>query len=347
MNFDLTDLTQLSDLPFDEVIDVRAPAEYAEDHLPGAISLPVLSDAERATVGTIYVQESRLEARKIGAALVARNVANHIDAHFAAKPSGYRPLVYCWRGGQRSNSMATILRQIGWRVEVLDGGYRTYRRLVNAQLYDAEFPWSLRVLEGNTGCAKTELLAGMTQAGVQVVDLEGLARHRGSVFGGFAGDPQPHQKAFESALSSAFGKLDPARPVVVEGESSKIGQLLVPPKLWHAMCAAPRIEVTASLEERARYLTRAYADIVGDSARLHALIDRLKGLHGAERIAEWHLLADEGAHVALATGLMAHHYDPAYRKHRARQPEADHIVPLHDLSAEGVAAHARQLAEML
>ncbi|WP_316015574.1 tRNA 2-selenouridine(34) synthase MnmH [Roseobacter sp. HKCCA0434] len=319
MKFTLASLDALADLPFDEIIDARSPSEFAEDHLPGAINLPVLSDEERARVGAIYVQESRLEARKIGAALVARNVARHLDAHFHDKPGGYRPLIYCWRGGQRSGSMGLILGQVGWRVGVLDGGYRTYRRMVSAALYGDAFPWRLVLLDGNTGVAKTDVLKALPDA--QMVDLEGLANHRGSVFGGFADSPQPEQKAFESALWQAFAPLDPARPVLVEAESSKIGRLLLPPALWKAMCAAPRIEITAPLDARAAYLTRAYADIVDDTDRLADIIERLRDLHPAERRERWHALAAEGAVTALARDLMESHYDAAYARQRGRHPD--------------------------
>ncbi|MEL6678961.1 MAG: tRNA 2-selenouridine(34) synthase MnmH [Pseudomonadota bacterium] len=340
-------LADLAAAPFDEIIDVRSPAEFAEDHVPGAISLPVMSNAERARVGTIYVQESRFEARKIGAAIVARNVATHIDAHFAGKPGGYRPLVYCWRGGQRSGAMATILAQIGWRVETLAGGYRGYRRMVVERLYDRPLGLDLVLLDGNTGCAKTDLLHRLAARGVQVVDLEGLARHRGSVFGGFADAQQPAQKGFESALTEAFRGLDPARPVVVEAESNKIGSVLVPPTVWEAMRAAPRLEVRAPLPARARYLTERYADIVADPARLAELIDRLGRLHPRERIEAWHAHAAAGEHASLAESLMVHHYDPTYQRSRARWPEARAHVDLEALDAVGLDAAAQQVAGVI
>ncbi|MFN5828613.1 MAG: tRNA 2-selenouridine(34) synthase MnmH, partial [Rhodobacterales bacterium] len=218
----LASLTQVAALGFDDVIDVRAPAEWAEDHIPGAVNLPVLDDAERARVGTIYKRENPFRARKVGAALVARNAAAHLEGPLADKPGGWRPLVYCWRGGQRSGSFASILSQIGWRVETVAGGYKTYRSLVVQALYDAPVPSRVIVLDGNTGTAKTELLALMAERGVQVIDLEGLANHRGSLFGGRAGG-QPSQKGFESRLAMALAALDPTRPLVVEAESSKIG----------------------------------------------------------------------------------------------------------------------------
>jgi tRNA 2-selenouridine synthase len=206
--FTLTDTRALGQAGFDTIIDVRSPSEYAEDHVPGAVSMPVLSDAERAEVGTIYTQESPFRARKIGAALVARNAARHIEERLMGMEGGWRPLVYCWRGGQRSGSFASILGQIGWRVEVLEGGYRTWRRLVVGRLYDADLGLRLIRLDGYTGTAKTALLAEVAALGGQVIDLEGLARHRGSILGDVEG-VQPAQKGFETALVQALDGLDP------------------------------------------------------------------------------------------------------------------------------------------
>ena len=316
MAFRLTRLSDLHAAGFDSVIDVRSPSEFAEDRVPGAISLPVLTDAERARVGTIYVQESPFLARKIGAALVARNAALHIEGPLAERDGGWRPLVYCWRGGQRSGSFATILGQIGWRVEVLEGGYQSYRRLVVTRLYEDPVPSQVILLDGNTGTAKTDILAALRGLGVQVIDLEGLANHRGSALGGRG--LQPGQKAFESALAAEIDTLDPARPVVVEAESSKIGRLNLPPRLFAAMKAAPRIEIRAPLEARAAYLTRAYADLVGDRAALEARLDRLVRLQGRERVSDWKALAAGGRHRELAEDLIRAHYDPRYRKVRER-----------------------------
>ncbi len=303
---------------FDTVIDVRSPAEFAEDHVPGAVSMPVLSDAERARVGTIYTREAPFKARKIGAALVARNAAAHIEGPLADKGGGWRPLVYCWRGGQRSGSFASILTQVGWRAEVIEGGYRSYRRLVAAAMHDKPLPHRLVLIDGNTGTAKTEILHRLGARGVQVVDLEGLAAHRGSVFGPVAA-PQPSQKAFEGALADAFDRLDPDRPVAVEAESSKIGNLSVPPSVWAAMRAAPRVRLSAPLDARAGYLVRAYADIIADPEALQATLDLLVPLQGKARVEEWSGLARSGHYEQLAADLMQHHYDPRYAKSRAAQ----------------------------
>lgn len=341
MPLTLTSLRDLFGFGFDDVIDVRSPAEWAEDRLPGAISLPVLDNEERARVGTIYKRESPFLARKIGAALVAQNAARHLQGPLADKPGGWQPLVYCWRGGQRSGSFASILSQIGWRVETLAGGYQSYRRLVVAALYDEPIASPVVVLDGNTGSAKTELLALMAARGVQVIDLEGMANHRGSLFGAMPGG-QPAQKGFESRLALALAQLDPARPVVVEAESSKIGNLRLPPRLWRAMVAAPRIAVSAPLSARAAYLARAYADLTADAESLSRVIDLLRPMHAAEVIERWQGQAASGAFEALAEDLMARHYDPRYAKQRsltgapsATMVMADSLAPgdLPDLAA--------------
>ncbi len=340
----LTSLTDLAAHGFDDIIDARAPAEYAEDHLPGAISLPVLDDEERARVGTIYKQVNPFVAKKLGAALVSRNVAGHLLGPLAEKPGGWRPLVYCWRGGQRSGSFAIILSQIGWRVETLKGGYKAWRGLVVREVYDTPVRAPMVVLDGNTGSAKTEILNLLPAHGVQVIDLEGLANHRGSLFGAMG--PQPSQKAFESRLALALAALDPTRPVVVEAESSKIGNCRLPPEIWKAMQRAPRVALRATVAARAAYLTRAYADMVADPARLAAVIDSLRPMHAAEVIADWQAMAGAGAFGPLAESLMARHYDPRYARHRARmevrltEVEAGPLTPgtLPDAAARVAAA---------
>ena len=338
----LTSLSDLAALGFDTIIDARAPAEYAEDHLPGAISLPVLSDDERAKVGTIYKQVSPFTARKLGGALVARNVATHLQGPLADMTGGWRPLVYCWRGGQRSGSFATILAQIGWRVDTIAGGYKSWRALVVKQLYDTPVASPLVVLDGNTGTAKTAILHLLAAQGMQVIDLEGLAGHRGSLFGHTAGG-QPAQKAFEGALAMELSRLDPTRPVVVEAESAKVGNLRLPPQLWAAMGKAPRVVITASLPERARYLSRAYADIVADPARLFEVLGLLRHAHAAEMITFWESLALSGQFEALAHDLMEHRYDPRYEKHRARSAPAQEEIAADSLDEAALPALADQV----
>jgi tRNA 2-selenouridine synthase len=319
MSYSLGTLSSFLDLPrggFDDIIDVRSPAEFAEDHIPGAINLPVLDNEERERVGTLYAASS-FEARRLGAALVAQNAARHLSGPLADRGPRWRALVYCWRGGQRSGSFATILRAVGWRVEVVEGGWRSWRKQV-VDVLEAPFPASVVVLDGDTGTAKTELLHRVAARGGQVIDLEGLAHHRGSVFGARAGG-QPAQKGFETALAVAIASIDPMRPVLVEAESARIGRLRLPAPLWAAMRAAPRIAVAAPRAARAGYLTRAYGDIIAAPRLVATAIDGLRALHPREVIEDWQGLAESGAFSALAEDLMARHYDPAYHRARLRQ----------------------------
>ncbi|MCF2871655.1 tRNA 2-selenouridine(34) synthase MnmH [Octadecabacter sp. G9-8] len=316
MKTTFTTLRDLLNHGFDAVIDVRSPAEFAEDHVPGAINLPALSNDERAEVGTIYVQVSPFKARKMGAALVARNVAAHLEGPLKDHLGSWRPLVYCWRGGQRSGSFASILTQIGWRADVIEGGYQSFRNLVHDVLYHDPVPHRLILLDGNTGTAKTDILHRLDALGVQVLDLEGLANHRGSLLGEMDGG-QPAQKGFETALALALTRLDPARPVIVEAESSKVGDRIVPPMLWAAMKAAPRIEIDAPLDARAAYLADAYADVSADGDKLRTKLDILRR-HRGSRVDGWLALLDAGEFEALARALMDDHYDPTYRSGRRR-----------------------------
>ena len=327
---------------------MRSPGEFAEDHAPGAVNLPVLTDEERAEVGTIYVQQSRFLARRIGAAYVARNIARHLETALAGETGAFQPLVYCWRGGQRSHAMATILSQVGWRTTLLAGGYKTWRRHVSARLYDAPLPLNrLIVLDGNTGSGKTEVLLKLAALGEQAIDLEGLAAHRGSLLGGFAGRPQPSQKMFESRLLGVLDGLDPARPIFVEAESSKVGERMVPPALWQAMAAAPRIELTAGPEARARYLVRAYRDIIEDRTALDEALRRLPTPPGRKRLAAWGELADAGEFEALALALMELHYDPAYRRSSRKETRVSlGLVDAGGLEAADLDAAAREIVRL-
>jgi len=301
----------------DAVLDARSPAEYAEDHVPGAASFPVLSDEERARVGTLYKQESPFAAKKIGAALVARNIADHVEKSFIEKEKGWKPLVYCWRGGKRSGAFAHILREIGWDAKTLEGGYKAYRRHVVDQL--AVLPQGLRfrVVHGVTGSGKSRLLASLRTAGAQVLDLEDLAAHRGSVLGGLPERPQPSQKMFESLLLKELNGLDSEKEIFVEGESKKIGQLQVPDVLIARMRASECLLLDTAPEARVALLLDEYRHFFADPAALGAQLDCLVAMHGRERVAEWKSLADAGAWPDLVARLLAEHYDPAYRRSAA------------------------------
>jgi tRNA 2-selenouridine synthase len=275
--------------------------------------------------------------------LVAANAAEHLKGALAEKEGGWTPLVYCWRGGQRSGSFASILSQIGWRADVVEGGYKSYRRLVVKALYEDQFVGPVYLIDGNTGSAKTDILQAYAALGGQIIDLERLAGHRGSLFGGF-GRGQPSQKSFESDLARQLSELDPDRPVLIEAESSKIGERLIPPSLWAAMKDAPRIAIDAPLEARAHYLTRAYADLIEDKSRLVGVIEKLRTLYSVERISGWKDMARTGAFEPLAASLMETHYDPRYRKADVRQV---HSISLPDLGSADIAKAASEISNLL
>ena len=299
---------------FDEIIDVRSPGEFAEDHIPGAINLPVLYDAERARVGTQYKQVSSFEAKKIGAALVSRNIAQHLDTWFADKPKSYRPLVYCWRGGSRSGSMTHILQKIGFPAMQLEGGYKAYRRHVVAELASSPSRLTYRVVCGPTGSGKSRLLQALASQGAQVLDLEMLAAHRGSLLGALPDQAQPPQKSFESAIWSALSGFDPARPVFVESESKKIGALRVPEALITAMHASRCVRLEVPLAARVRLLMEEYPHFLRDPETLNNQLAHLARLRGTDTVAAWQALASQQAWDQLVATLLEQHYDPAYLK---------------------------------
>ena len=340
------DLSALARDGFDALIDVRSPAEFALDHVPGAINLPVLDDAQRAAVGTEYVQGSKFLARRTGAAMVARNIAAHLEGTLGGRDGSFKPLVYCWRGGQRSGAMVTVMDQVGWPVAVLDGGYQTWRRQVKAALYDTPLEHRLMLIDGPTGAGKTALLVALASRGVQTLDLEALAAHRGSLFGAMPGG-QPSQKAFESRLHDALSRLDPARPVAVEAESSKIGGRIVPPSLWTAMAAAPAVRIESPVEVRAARTVRDYAAIAADPAALDGALSRLPRHISKDKVAGWRALAAAGEVEALATELIVHHYDPAYRRQgTGARPELA-VVRIEALADGALDAAAAQVAAVM
>lgn len=331
---------------YDMIIDVRSPAEFAEDHIPGAVNLPVLDNDERAVVGATYVQDSRFLARRMGAALVARNVARHLEGALSEAPPTFRPLVYCWRGGQRSGAMALILAQVGWRTTVLQGGYKTYRRAVQRRLYEDPLGFRLILLDGNTGCGKTDILHRAAAKGAQVLDLEALARHRGSLFGATR-DVQPSQKWFESCVLHALAGMEPSRPVLVEAESNKIGRRTLPPSLWQAMLVAPRIELTAAIDARVAYLLDAYPEVVANRALLDFALTRLEVYPGGKQLSVWRQLADAGHFHDLVREVVERHYDPSYLRSSKRNTRPLLAsLPLASLDESAREAAAQRIAEI-
>jgi tRNA 2-selenouridine synthase len=309
---------------WDAIIDARSPGEYAEDHIPGAINLPVLNDAERAHVGTLYKQRSSFEAKKVGAALVARNIAKHLETHFADRPKVYRPLVYCWRGGSRSGSMTHILRAVGWRAAQLSGGYKAYRARVVSDL--AALPERLRfiVVCGPTGVGKSRFLRALEALGAQILDLENLAAHMGSVLGAYPDRHQPTQKHFESQVWDRLRRFDPSRPVFVESESKKIGNLHTPDALLARLRASVCVSLNAPIAARVRLLKEDYAHFLADPTPFEQQIDCLLGLRGPAQVEAWKVMARAGAWDQLVTELLERHYDPAYTRSLGKNfPQAE------------------------
>lgn len=323
----LVNLDQSAD--FDEIIDVRTPLEFADDHIPGALNAPVLSNEERVIVGTMYKQVSPFEATRVGAALVARNIARHLETTFADRPRTWRPMIYCWRGGKRSGSVTSLFNMIGWPARQLDGGYKTYRRATLDTLESLPRTFRTIALTGPTGSGKTRLLHALREAGAQTLDLEDLAAHRGSLLGAWAGVEQPSQKRFDTLLVSALRTFQPERPVFIEAESRRIGAVSLPLALLETFHRGACVEVRASRDGRAAFLLRDYATLFDDRESLKAQLQRMVGMHSRERVTGWLHLVDDNQRAELARELIDRHYDPAYARsshqHFVELPHATRI----------------------
>jgi tRNA 2-selenouridine synthase len=331
---------------YSAILDARSESEYADDHLPGARNWPSLTDAERALIGTEYAKASPFEARKRGAVLTSRNIASHLEREAMGLPRDWRPLIYCWRGGQRSGALATVLGAIGFDVQVLDGGYREFRRAVIAELDSLPARFDFRVLCGRTGSGKSRLLGALHDAGAQVLDLEALARHRGSVLGPLPDQPQPSQKAFESAVWHTLRTLDPARPVWAESESRTIGRLRVPEAALQRLRAAACVALEMPLAARVDLLMQDYGHFVKDADAFCTRLDALRELRGAAVIERWQAQARAGEFAAVVRELLAEHYDPTYERSMARNYAGfAQAVPLvlADGDAQSLALASRRL----
>jgi tRNA 2-selenouridine synthase len=340
----LAKVTQLAE--FDAIVDARSPSEYADDHIPGAINCPVLDDEQRARVGTLYKQVSPFEARKVGAPLVAHNIARHIETLFLDKPKDWRPLLYCWRGGKRSGAFQHILREIGWDAHRLEGGYKVWRQQVVANLAALPGQFSFRVISGATGSAKSRILEALAAQGAQILHLEAMAAHKGSVLGNLPHEPQPSQRAFETRLHSALTALDRQRPVFVEAESRRIGAVQLPNELVDIIRAAPCVRVEATIGARVDFLLRDYAYFPADPRWLAEQLGRLRGLQSNETLARWLVLVEAGDFRTLVTQLLEQHYDPLYQRSQARNYRdfQDALtVSSDDLGEAGIAEIARRI----
>ena len=331
---------------FSDVIDARSEGEYLEDHLPGAINWPSLHDNERCLVGTQYKQISAFEAKKLGAALVAKNIAVHIERDVLAKPKEWQPLVYCWRGGKRSGSLALILDQIGFRVTLVDGGYKAFRAAMVLDLPRLAAMHSYRVICGTTGSGKTRLLQALQALGAQVLDLEALANHRSSVLGVLPGRVQPSQKAYDRMIWTALKSFDTSRPVYIESESKKVGNVAIPEGLMTAMRRAPCLQLELPEGERVALLLEDYDFFVRDIEFFCHKLDALSQARGKQMVLDWQTRSRSGDVASVVRELLVNHYDPVYLQSMKRNfehyPQADVLRP-QDHSVQAMQALAQEM----
>ncbi len=333
---------------FSAIIDARSEDEFSLDHLPGAINWPSLNNEQRILIGTLYKQVGSFEAKKHGAALVAANISQHIQNNVLALPKDWQPLVYCWRGGKRSGSLALILGQIGFKVSIIEGGYKAFR----SQLVEAIPPLvetlSWRVICGPTGAGKTRLLHCLKSQGAQVLDLEGLANHRSSVLGIMPGLPQPSQKHFDTLLWNELRQFDPSKPVYIESESRKVGNLAVPEALILAMRASPCFKLELSDDERVKLLLEDYDFFVTNPSFFRQRLDALVAIRGKQVVEEWQRLIMTGDIEKVVRDLLLTHYDPTYFASMQRNfllIDQAKVITAQDRSQKSMTLVAQSLAQ--
>lgn len=331
---------------YDLIIDARSEREYAEDHIPGAISLPVANNEEYAEVGTLH-RTDKMRAYQIGVAYSLKNIARHLDTVIAGYPRSTNILVYCFRGGKRSRLWFDALDTIGHRVTKLEGGWKGYRRWINEELEQLPRRFSYNVLSGPTGCGKTRLLIQLEALGAQVLDLEELAMHRGSVIGALPGKQQPTQKFFDSLLIQKLSAFSPDRPVWVEAESKKIGDVRLPDALLDTMHAAGRLlRISAPMSERVLLWREDYRHFEADPEAFVTRLEYLRQLIGNAELGLWREMARERRMPELFERIMQVHYDPAYKRSTSRHyPDlaATPLIELNDLSPAALRTAAQDL----
>ena len=297
---------------FDAIIDARSEDEYALDHLPNAVNWPSLNNEERIIIGTMYKQLGGFEAQKHGAALVAANISKHIQTHVLDLPRNWQPLIYCWRGGKRSGSLAMVLGQIGFKINLIEGGYKAFRAAMLEDISHIAPSFQYQVISGPTGSGKTRLLQALKMEGAQVLDLEDLAQHRSSVLGHIPGQPQPSQKHFDMLVWQTLKQFDPAHVVFTESESRKVGNLSIPEPVMLAMRNSPCHELLLPLQERVALLMEDYNFFVTDPELFCRRLDALLAIRGKAVVEEWKSQVQLGQFEPVVHALLETHYDPTY-----------------------------------
>ncbi len=331
---------------FDTIIDARSEAEFALDHLPSAVNWPTLNNQERIDIGTMYKQVNAFEAKKRGAAIAARNVATHIEREVIDKPRDWKPLAYCWRGGNRSGALGLILGQIGFRVTLIEGGYKAFRAAVVEDIAQQVVRLRFQVVCGTTGSGKTRLLQALAAEGAQVLDLEGLANHRSSVLGAIPGLPQPSQKRFDTLVWEQLRRFNAEQVVFIESESKKVGNVALPLALVDKMRASPCINLTLPDASRVALLMEDYDYLVRDSEYFCDRLDVLAEFRGKAMVQEWKEKVMRGDLHPVVEQLLTTHYDPVYLQSMKRNflKYADAVtVSAADHTMAAMAALARTL----
>lgn len=299
------------------LLDVRSPGEYGQGHIPGAISFPLFSDAERALVGTCYKQQGKEQALELGLELVGPKMAGFIKQARKLAPER-RLAVHCWRGGQRSASMAWLFRQAGFEVATLEGGYKNYRRFVLEGFQDV--PLDLLVVGGRTGSGKTKILKELALLGEQIIDLECIAHHKGSSFGSIGEAAQPTVEQFENDLFHALCALDPSRRVWIENESRSIGRVYIPAAFWEKMRHSPLLNVHIPEDVRIENLLQDY--VLTDKSELEAAFLRIDRKLGGQHL-KAALEALQADDFATAARIALHYYDKTYQHGLENNPSPD------------------------
>lgn len=332
---------------FHTIIDARSEDEHALDHVPGAVNWPTLNNEERITIGTMYKQVNAFEAKKRGAALAAKNIAAHIEREVIDKARDWKPLVYCWRGGNRSGALATILGAIGFQVTLIEGGYKAWRAALVDDLARMAPNFEYRVICGPTGSGKTRLLHALAAQGAQVLDLEALAAHRSSVLGHIPGQAQPSQKRFDSLVWQALRGFEPAQVVYVESESKKVGNLRVPDGLMEAMRNSPCVDLHLDDSERVALLLEDYDFFVQDPTHFCERLEALTEIRGKAVVSDWIAKVHAGQTPWVVQELLTKHYDPMYAQSIERNfKQYGHALPL-DLRDRTPASFAEVAATLI